>query len=141
MSKQIYISGALTNGDCKSFYESIGEAVRKSGFIPYIPHIQTEAEKDPNGNPKEVYFEDIKQIEKSEVLIAYIGRPSLGVGQEIERANYRKIPIILVYHEEDKVSRMPLGTPMVYKIIKYATEREALEMLEKTLKEYYKWRK
>ena len=109
MSKQVYISGALTNANRKQFYEEIAQVVNSLGYKAYVPHMYTDPEKNPDVTPTEVYELDMEQIENSCLVIAYVGIPSFGVGMELERASSKGIPIILLHHNDDKVSRMALG--------------------------------
>lgn len=135
MSKQIYISGALTNSSRKQFYENLGEVVKQSGYKPYIPHLHTDPEKNKEAKPCEVYEVDMQQIDNSCLVIAYVGYPSLGVGAELEHANMKGIPMILLYKKEEKVSRLALGIPMVKEIMAFETEDKALEFVSQYLKD------
>ena len=126
MKAQIYISGALTNSSRKEFYEKIGQLLEEIGNQPYIPHLHTDPEKNPDATPAEVYKVDMMQVEKSAIVIAYVGYPSLGVGAELEHANAKGIPLILLHEVGEKVSRLALGIPTVQKVIAYRCEEEAL---------------
>lgn len=107
--KQVYISGPLTNSSKKELYELLGEEFEKCGFSAYIPHQQ----KNADIKPGKVYQTDYRKIIESSLLVAYVGEPSLGVGQEIQIASFHQIPILLVFEKGAKVSRMTLGTPGV----------------------------
>lgn len=133
MSKQIYISGALTNSSRKQFYENLGEVVEQSGYKPYIPHLHTDPEKNAAAKPCEVYEVDMRQIDNSCLVIAYVGYPSLGVGAELEHANTKGIPMILLYEKGEKVSRLALGIPMVKRILEFADEETALKYVSQYL--------
>ncbi len=73
---------------------------------------------------------------KSDLLIAYVGQPSIGVGMEIAYADVHNIPIILMYKEGDIISRFPRGVPALKKIIKYKDENDAIEQLANFLQEF-----
>lgn len=133
MKGQIYISGALTNSSRKEFYEKIGKLLEEIGYQPYIPHLHTDPEKNPDATPTEVYTVDMMQVEKSTIVIAYVGYPSLGVGAELEHANAKGIPLILLYEVGEKVSRLALGIPTVQKVIAYRSEEEALREIKDLL--------
>lgn len=134
MARQIYISGALTNSSRKNFYESIGKTVERTGFIPYIPHLHTDPEKNPDATPKEVYEIDMMKVSQSEIIIAYVGYPSLGVGAELEHANAKGIPIILLWEKGERISRLVKGIPNVIKMMEYEREEEVLKILEDYLR-------
>ncbi len=135
MLDQIYISGALTNNNRRDFYEAIGDVVKKAGYNPYVPHLNSDAEKNPDVTAKEIYDEDMRAIDNSCMVIAYVGYPSLGVGAELEHANNRGIPIIIISKIGERVSDFALGIPMVKEWFKYHSEDEALEWVYDYLKD------
>jgi nucleoside 2-deoxyribosyltransferase len=115
--KTIYISGPLTdvpNADVlKAFYEQIGEVCLYLGLVPYIPHQHTDPILHSDYSPQAVYDLDRRNIVKADWVVAYVGRPALGVGQEIEIARANGIPVILLYERGRSVSRMVRGNPAV----------------------------
>lgn len=119
--KQVYISGPLTNSSKKELYELLGEEFEKCGFSAYIPHQHTDPKKNADIKPKEVYQTDYRKIIESSLIVAYVGEPSLGVGQEIQIAAFHQIPILLVFEKGAKVSRMTLGNPMVKQTFQFET--------------------
>jgi len=131
--KTIYISGPLTGvknaGTIKMFYERIGSLCESFGIEAYIPHVQSDPILHPNLTPQQVYQLDRKQIEAADFVIAYVGVPSLGVGQEIEIAFQNGVPVILVYEENRPVSRMVRGNPIVASEITGANRHEILSRL------------
>ncbi len=126
MLGQIYISGALTRGSRREFYEAIGDMVKKAGYRPYIPHLHTDPEKHPDATPEEEYDVNMMAIDNSCMVIAYVGYPSLGVGAELEHANNKGIPIIIISQIGEMVSRLARGIPMVNATFAYHSEDEAL---------------
>lgn len=133
--RQVYISGALTNSSKKELYELLGEEFEKHGFFAYIPHQHTDPKKNDDIKPKEVYQTDYRKIIESSMLVAYVGEPSLSVGQEIQIASFHQIPILLVSEKGAKVSRMTLGTPGV----KQKFQFENFEELRNWVPEYMVW--
>ena len=85
-----YISGALTglskDSNMKEFYEKVAEIVDLVLGIgtAYVPHKHTDPIKDPDITPEEVYRVDKGRVCESDIVIAYVGIPSLGVGAELE---------------------------------------------------------
>lgn len=115
LKKQVYISGPLLHvgEDKKVLYEQIGRIVSELGFEPYIPHQHTDPIQNAEYTPEDVYSIDKTQVQRSCLLIAYVGVPSLGVGIEIEMAAEKNIPIILVYESTVSVSKMARGARSV----------------------------
>lgn len=127
-----YISGALMNLEdnrLKRFYEALGETLRDLGVEPYVPHLQIDPQRDPEISPSEVYRRDRDAIAASQLVVAYVGRPSLGVGVEIEIARQLGIPVIALFEREAKVSRMARGSPAIRAEIVFDDPEEALARL------------
>lgn len=133
--KQVYISGPLTNSSKKEIYELLGEEFEKCGFSAYIPHQHTDPKKNADIKPKEVYQTDYRKIIESSLIVAYVGEPSLGVGQEIQIAAFHQIPILLVFEKGAKVSRMTLGNPMVKQTFQF----ETFENLKEWVRQFMIW--
>ena len=139
---RVYVSGALTglnseNSCMKEFYERIAITVDKvcGTGAAYVPHMNTDPIKHPDVTPEEVYRLDKKKVCTSDLVIAYVGIPSLGVGAELEMANKKGIPILLLYEKGERVSRLPRGMESVKGICEYSTEEEALQWVEQKLRE------
>ncbi len=136
---QIYISGPLTgiaNPEIvKNFYEAIGALGKKLEFATYVPHLNTDPIQNPDITPREVFDMDKNQVINSELVIAYLGSPSFGVGMELAYAEMHNIPIILLYERGKNISRFPRGIPTVIAEIKFNDYEEALEQLEHFLKQ------
>jgi len=139
-NKKVYVSGALTGiepiSSVRDFYENIGNTCRKIGLSPYIPHINTDPIINSDVTPVEVFKIDKKEVITSDLVIAYIGYPSLGVGMEIAYAEVNNIPIILLYESSKIVSRFPRGVPNLYSEIKFDNFEEALGKLSVTLDQF-----
>lgn len=133
--KKVYISGALTNGGNKELYELLGAEFEKCGFTAYIPHQHTDPKKNADIKPEKVYQTDYRKIIESSLVVAYVGEPSLGVGQEIQIAAFHQIPILLVFEKGARVSRMTLGTPGVKQTFQFDT----LENLKEWVPKFMTW--
>ncbi len=140
MKVKAYVSGVLTGGEeievLKKFYERIAEVSREAGIEAYIPHLVSDPIGNPLMTPEEVYDLDRKQVLDSNLLIAYVGMPSLGVGQEIEIARGNNIPVVLLMEKDRRISRMVRGNPAVIAEIHFSDFKDALEQLSKWLVEW-----
>lgn len=135
-----YISGALTGIEnaetIKSFYESIGLLCEELGFKSYVPHLHTDPIKNPDVTPQQVFETDKHQVTNSDLVIAYLGYPSLGVGMELAFAEMEDIPVILIYEKNKSISRFPRGIPTKIAEIQFTNYEDALEQLRKVLKSW-----
>ncbi|NJL84106.1 MAG: XRE family transcriptional regulator [Chloroflexaceae bacterium] len=140
ISIRIYISGALTNIvnslQIKAFYESIGNLARSLELNPYIPHINSDPIANPNLTPQEVFELDKHQVELADLVIAYVGVPSLGVGMELAYAETQNTPIILLYEKGKQISRFPRGIPTKIAEIQFEDYEDALIQLKAVLQQW-----
>ena len=94
---KIYIGGALTHAtkNLKNILEEAGNICQKYGIKTYIPHL---GGTDPIKNPKITAYADwIKNnniIATADIILAYVGVPSLGTGAELEIARVNNTKII-----------------------------------------------
>lgn len=120
--KKVYISGALTGvenlAELKNIYESLGRVCGSIGLTPYIPHLHTDPHQHPNITPKDVFNLDREHVHSSDLLVAYVGTPSFGVGMEISFAHEIGIPVILIYEDGKVISRLIRGVPnLIHEIV------------------------
>ena len=136
-AKKIYISGALTDiknvTEIKAFYESIGQICKEIGSQAYVPHLNTDPIANPDLSPREVFETDKHQVTNSDLVIAYLGYPSFGVGMELAYAEVNAIPVILMYERGKKISRFPRGLPTVIYEIQFDDCEDALTQLKSFL--------
>lgn len=137
---KVYVSGPLTqlprHDRRKLFYESIGKLCFELGLSPYLPHLKSDPEGHPELSARDVYQIDKEQVLGSDVIIAYVGDSSLGVGMEIGWADCSKIPTVLLYQENRLISRLIRGTPVVIAEVQFLTELDALTKLQKVLVDF-----
>lgn len=115
--KTVYISGPLTGvsniTSLKNFYEQIGNICFQLGMQPYIPHKHSDPILHRDLLPETIYRMDREHVSSADWVVAYVGTPAVGVGQEIEIAREYNIPVILLYETERAISRMVRGNPAV----------------------------
>ena len=130
----------LTNPDqTKAFYKKMAEVATNNGVEYYWAFMRgTDPELNPDVAPSRVFQVDTYELEKSDVMIAYVGEPSAGTGQEIEYAREKNIPVYLIFPKGDHISRMLLGSPNVKGSIEYETEEEGLKKLDELIKTLHK---
>lgn len=70
--------------------------------------------------PDEIYKRDVSLIDQSDIVVAEVSTPSLGVGYEIAYAESKNIPVICLYRPEEgkALSGMIEGNPKV-KLLRY----------------------
>jgi len=135
---RIFFAGPLTNlehpEETKQWYKNMADVATKNGFDSFWAFMSgTDPVKNPNVEPGYIYEKDLKELEKSNLMIAYIGEPSTGTGQEIEYAKEHNIPVYLIYEKDKPVSRMVKGNPAVYGVIEFADYEDSLRQLDTLL--------
>lgn len=150
MNLKIYIACSLTHVP-RDFFDEYVKTIHdladnlkefdvKYALVNSDPQLN---EIPPNEKAKYCYLWDRKMVEESDVIIAEASFPSIGLGIELQIAEARNIPIILLYSEiqshkalpvaytnpdkneynlqigEGYVSIMALGLPNILKIIPY----------------------
>ena len=150
MNLKIYIACSLTHvprgffdeyvDNIHNFAIHLKEFDVKYALVNSDPQLK---EIPSNEKAKYCYLWDRKMVEESDVVIAEASFPSIGLGIELQIAEARNIPIILLYNErqsnkalpvdyinpdkheyslqigEGYVSLMALGLPNILKIIPY----------------------
>lgn len=137
---KIYISGSLTNNLKKKIrdtYEKIAQLCSYFCNNVYVPHLSgTDPLTNTETLPKMVWKIDHREVASSDLLIAYVGQPSLGVGAELEIARITASDIIIWWYEGEKVSRMALGNPGIKHQIIAKDDIDLIEKLRIILKKY-----
>lgn len=137
---RVYISGALTGiknaTEIKAFYEAIGSLCHEMGFQVYVPHLTTDPTNNPEVSPQKVFETDKHQVSTSDLVIAFLGLPSFGVGMELAYAEINNIPLILLYEQGKNISRFPRGIPTVISEIQFSSYEDALARLRSILEQW-----
>ena len=128
---KIYFACSITGGrEFESTYQDIVHALTEKGFSVLTAHLvesdATTAEADLS--PEDVYVRDTAWLRESDVLIAEASATSHGVGYEIGLALELKKPVLVLCHEERKLSKMISGNPDKNLTVKmYSTSEEAIQ--------------
>ena len=110
----IYFACSITGGrEFESVYRELVDALTAGGHeIPTSHLAQSEAiEKERKLSPRDVYTRDVNWIENCDALIAEVSVPSHGVGYEIGYALQAGKPVLCLYQEGRKISKMITGNP------------------------------
>ncbi len=127
---KIYFSGSVRGGsDDKELYQEIIREIQKYGEVISFhlrPREETKIMSD-----QESYERDREELKSTDILIAEVTTPSLGVGYEIASAEHLKIPILCLYRSgsDRKLSNMIAGSPHVT-VREYQTIEDVPRILE-----------
>ncbi len=135
----IYFACSITGGrEFESTYQHIVAALTVDGHeIPTSHLAQAEVmENERAFTPQYVYERDVNWIKNCDVLIAEVSVPSHGVGYEIAFALGIGKPVLCIYQQGRKVSKMITGNPDPALLVKsYSNLEEAISLARGFLKE------
>jgi 2'-deoxynucleoside 5'-phosphate N-hydrolase len=110
----IYFACSITGGrEFESVYQVISRALLEDDHKVPTAHLAETgvASVEAVIDPLEVYTRDTAWIRESDVMIAEVSVPSHGVGYEIAYALGLGKPVLALYQEDRKVSKMISGNP------------------------------
>ena len=126
---KIYFSGSIRGGrQDAELYKQIIEFLKQYGTV-LTEHIGHDT-IDHSKTDREIHEEDLAWLRESDIVIAEVTTPSLGVGYEIGRAVEMDKKILCLYRINDgnKVSAMIKGSPDFH-CKSYKTINEAKKIL------------
>jgi len=137
--KKIYFCGSIRGGrQLAATYEKLISLLQNYGEV-LTEHIgeksviMSESESYTDGF---IYERDMSWLKESDLVIAEVTTPSLGVGYEIGYAVETKKPVLGLYHEESghKLSAMISGCPEI-KLIKYKQIEDLKDVIEEFIQD------
>jgi hypothetical protein len=166
---KIYLACALTQvprdefADHVNLIHSIASGLSDLSTANQVKYALVDSDPDLARHPREdkarlCYLWDRRMVEESNLVVAEVSYPSIGLGIEIQLAEAKKIPVILIYRRtgankmapvkyenpdgrrhdlqigEGFISLMALGSPAVSCVIEYADSSHAVMQLNKSIK-------
>src|SRR5512147_1119530 len=110
----IYFACSITGGrEFEAMYQSIVRALTEAAHEVPTAHLAEQGipALEAMIAPSEVYARDVAWIRNCDVLISEVSVPSHGVGYEIGFALGLRKPVLALYQEGRKVSKMISGNP------------------------------
>lgn len=110
----IYFACSITGGrELEGFYARFVAFLEADGHIIPTSHLaRSEAlEGERILTPRDVYDRDVRWIRECDTLIAEVSVPSHGVGYEIGYALTHHKPVLCLYENGRKISKMITGNP------------------------------
>ncbi len=131
---KIYFSGSIRGGrDHAEWYDFIVESLKEYGRVnsEFVADKSLTSYGHIDLKDKDIYERDLELIKESEIVIADVTVPSLGVGYEIAYAEKLNKKIFCIYHqiEDKRISAMIAGSPHL-KVFPYSTKEEILKILK-----------
>jgi nucleoside 2-deoxyribosyltransferase len=126
---KVYFACSIRGGGDTSLYQSIVDAIKVAGG-EVISEVFVHDAINYGGSPlpaEEIYKRDTEMIKDSDVMIAEVTNPSLGVGYELAYAENLERPILCLFKKvaENKLSAMVAGN--TYNSIAYIKPEDIIE--------------
>ena len=129
----IYFACSITGGrELEAVYQQMVTALESDGHIIPTSHLaQAEAMQGERAlTPQDVYQRDVNWIRACDALIAEVSVPSHGVGYDIGFGLNIGKPVLCLYSEERRFSKMITGNAdPALTVRSYATLDEALLLM------------
>lgn len=136
----VYFACSITGGrEFEPVYQAIVRALREDHHVVPTAHL---AESGVTAletiiDPGEVYARDVGWIRACDVLVAEVSLPSHGVGYEIGFSLGLGKPVLALYQEGRKISKMITGNPDPNLSVEcYRTSEEAALQIRKFLNKH-----
>ncbi len=131
----IYFSGSIRGGrDHNTWYEYIVLELKKYGNVltEFVADKNLSSYGTLNLTNEEIYKRDVDLIKQSDIVIADVTIPSLGVGYEIAFAESINKKIYCIYNKEDdkRISAMIAGCPN-FESYPYNSKEELIIIINK----------
>ena len=134
---KIYFAGSIRGGreDADRYYEIINH-LKKYGEV-LTEHVGSESltHKGENTlNDNQIHDRDMNWLLSSDIIIAEVTNPSLGVGYEIGRAIECKKKVVCLFYtkSDNRLSAMIAGSKDIV-LFEYSSLNEAISYLDKIL--------
>ena len=136
MMAKIYFCGSVRGGrELASSYRKIIRILEESAQVltEHLGDDEAVSGKDARLSDREIHERDLEWLKESDLVVAEVTIPSLGVGYEIGRAIELGKPVLCLYREREgkRLSAMIAGSPQV-QVIQY----DEIDYLNKKLKEF-----
>jgi len=136
---KVYFAGSIIGGrENAQIYAQIVEYLLAKGHEVPSGHVARPdvLEWEKVNPPSLIYKRDITWIRESDIMIAEVSTPSMGVGYEIATALQWGKPVLCLYRQGSTVSKMILGnTEPNIRVNSYNSPEELLSLIDGFLSE------
>ncbi|HEU4889287.1 MAG TPA: nucleoside 2-deoxyribosyltransferase [Thermoanaerobaculia bacterium] len=138
MATTIYFSGAISGGRADvALYRRIVEMLESEGYRVLAGAVAAEhvGAAGETLHPPDICARDLGWLDQSDLVVAEVSVPSLGVGYEIAYATRNQIPVIALYRTAftQRCSAMIAGDPGVH-LIEYQDASAMLPALLESIR-------
>src|SRR3989339_584703 len=133
MNINIYFAGSIRGGQgSKSDYQWLIQALKQFGTV-LTEHIADDhlLKNEQLLTDAQIHDRDFAWLKESQLVVAEITQPSLGVGYELAQAMFLKKPVLCLFNttKGNRPSAMIAGQPY-YQLIGYQEVTSTLKLIE-----------
>jgi hypothetical protein len=137
---KVYFAGSIRGGrdDAHLYYQIIAILSEYGAVLTeHVGNPDLAVFGEDDLSDREIHDRDLKWLFESNVLIAEVSHPSLGVGYEIRCAIERSMPVLCLYRpsEGKKLSAMISGCPNL-QVAKYQSIEEIMAIVKMFFTQY-----
>ncbi len=135
-SINIYFSGSIKGGrQLVDRYAVMIQTLSRYGKV-LTEHIgDSNYAKDGYTQPQTIYNQDKAYMDNSQIMVADITVPSLGVGYELAYAEAHNIPVVCLCESSTNASSMIIGNSY-FQCYSYIDTNDALTIIDKVMTKY-----
>lgn len=132
--KKIYFAGSITGGrDKQEEYLDLIEYLTEFGQV-MTKDVWNENFENQKNIEESIYKRHVEWIDSSDIIIAEISVPSMGVGYELGYSEFKNKKIICLYDENsEKEPSMMISGNIKNNIIRYKNLQEVKKILKEML--------
>ena len=129
---KIYFAGSIRAGrEDQEIYQQLIRALQDLGPVltEHVGSPELTDSGDDGPSDAEIYRRDMRWLDESDVVVAEVTVPSLGMGYEIGRAEMLGKPVICLFRQQPgrRLSAMISGNPKL-EVREYETVEEAVAL-------------
>jgi nucleoside 2-deoxyribosyltransferase len=136
---KVYFACSIRGGrdDVELYAELVQHIKTKATLLTEIFADGKLTSQGTNKPSPEIWKTDIGWVRESDVIIAEVSNPSLGVGYEIAKAEEWNKPVLALFRDDGtrKLSAMIDGSPLS-KVVYYKTSTDAQDVIDAFIEEF-----
>lgn len=137
VGRKVYFCGSIRGGrGLQPLYAAVVGRLQALGFQVLTTHVAAadvlQQEWREGVTAGDIYHRDLRWLAESDLVIAEVSTPSLGVGVEVTEALHLGKPVLVLCHEHVPLSAMIAGNEAL-RMIRYRDEADLWQQLDSEL--------
>jgi len=129
MSERVYLSIPPITLETLDLCRGIRSLCSGMGLETIAPYLSSDYD-EPDASRGEAVEAREHPLQRSDIIIAYLGTPSREVFDDMRDAVEKNKPIIVLHEKEKKIEATVLGISGIIEVIEFCNHEDALTQLE-----------